>query len=76
MVEDAFHYVLKAKDKLKRRHQGSSQGKKKQDHLVKDKMSVEDEPKPIESRKRMGKASFKGKCFHHGEGGLIYYECS
>lgn len=50
-VEDAYQYAPKAKDKLKRRHQGNSQGKKKHEHLVKDKQITEDEPKPIEQRR-------------------------
>ena len=36
-VEDAYQYALRAKEKLKRRHQGNPRGKEKQDHLVKNK---------------------------------------
>ena len=49
-VEDAYHYALRVEEKMKRKNQGSSRGKEKQDYLEKAKLSVEDEPKPIENK--------------------------
>ena len=47
-IEDSYRYALSTKDKLKRRHQGNSQGKENKEHFVKDKLVDEDEKKPIE----------------------------
>ena len=47
LVEDAYQYALRVEEKLKRKNQGSSQGKEKQDSLAQAKSKVEGEPKPI-----------------------------
>lgn len=74
-VDDSYQYALRAKDKLKRRHQGNSQGKHKLDHLVKKKLIVEDEQKPIKKKKRMGKVAFKGDYLKCGEEEYRDFEC-
>ena len=52
-VEDAYHYALREEEKLKRKNQGSSRGKEKQDYLAKAK-SAKHEPKLVDQRKRTG----------------------
>ena len=71
LVEDAYQYALKVEDKLKRRHQGNSQGTEKQGHLVKDKQIVDNELKPIEQRRRTGRGGFKGTHYKCGEGQIV-----
>ena len=54
-VDNGYQYALNTKDNLKKKNQGSSQGKEKQDFLEKDKLYVvADEPKLVEPRKRIG----------------------
>ena len=74
-VEDAYQYALRAEEKLKRRHQGTPQGKEKHDHLVKNKQIATDEPKPIEQRRRIGGDVFRGNCFRCGQEGHRSFEC-
>ena len=50
LVEDSYQYTLKVYDKLKRKIQGNSRGKEKQDSSTKAKLSAEDEPKPIDQK--------------------------
>ena len=77
LVEDAYQYVLKEKDKLKRRNQDNSQGKEKQDNLAKAKLSaIEDEPKVIDQKRRTRRCEFKGTCYRCGKEGHKDYECS
>ena len=47
-VEDAYQYALREEEKLKRKNQGSSQGKEKQDSLAQAKPKAKGEPKPVE----------------------------
>ena len=75
-VEDAYLYALRAKEKLKRKNQGSSQGKEKQDSSTQAKPKVEGEPKPIKWKRRIGGGGFKGNCFKCGQEGHRYFECS
>ena len=65
---------MRAKEKLKRNNQGSSQGKDKWDYLTKAK-SVEDEPKPIDQKQRIVQGEFKVTCFKCHEEGHKAYEC-
>ena len=43
--------------------------------MTKAKLSVEDEPKPVDYNKRMGRSDFKGICFRCHEEGRRAYEC-
>ena len=71
-VEEAYQYTLKAKDKLK----GQLKGKEKLDNLAHVKPSaVEDEPKPIEQKKRTDIGDFKGKCYKCGGEEHKSFEC-
>ena len=74
LVEDAYQYALRDEEKLKRKNQGGSQGKEKQDYSTRAK-SAEDEPKPIDQRKRIGQGEFKGTCFKFNEEGHRAYDC-
>ena len=47
-VEDVDQYALRVEEKLKKKNQGSSWGKEKQDSLAQAKPKAEGEPKPIE----------------------------
>ena len=61
-VEDAYKYALKVEDKLKRKSQVTSKGKEKLDNLAKAKQSAaEDEPKPVEQKRRTSRDEFNGK---------------
>ena len=74
-VEDAYQYALKEVDKLKRKSQGNSKGKEKQDSSTKAKPSAKDEPKSIDQKRRIGRGEFTGTCYRGGEVGHISYEC-
>lgn len=43
---------------------------------MKDKPVAEDEPKPVESRRRLGRVSFKDTCYNCCEEGHRSFECS
>lgn len=74
-IKDAYQYALRVEDKLKRKSQGNSRGKEKQDSSMKAKSSDEDEPKPIDQKRRIGRGQFKGTCYKYGEVGYRFYEC-
>ena len=74
LVGDAYQYALRVEEKLKRKNQGSSQGKEKQDYSTKAKLSAEDEPKPVGQKRRIGRCDFKGTCFRCYEEGHRSYE--
>ena len=74
-VEDAYQYALRAKEKLKRKNQGSSQGKEKQDSLAQETPKVEGEPKPIDQKRRTGGGVFRGNFFRCGQEGHRSFEC-
>ena len=73
-IEDAYEYALRDEEKLKRKNQGGSRGKEKQEYLAKAK-SAEDEPKPINQRQRTSQGEFKGTCFKCHKEGHRAYEC-
>ena len=75
LVEDAYHYALRAKEKLKRKNQGSSRGKGKQDSSTQAKPKAEGEPKPIEQKRSIGGGGFRGNCFKCGQEGHRSFEC-
>lgn len=75
LVEDAYQYLLKVEDKLKRKSQGNSRGKEKQDSLAQAKPKVDDEPKPVDQKRRIGGGGFKGNCFRCGKEGHKSFEC-
>ena len=62
-VEDAYQYSLRAKEKLKGKHQGNPWGKEKQDSSTQAKPSVQSEPKPIDQKRRIGGGMFSGNYF-------------
>ena len=74
-VEDAYQYALRAEEKLKRKNQGSSRGKEKQDSLAQDKPKVEGEPRPFDQKRRAGGGVFRGNCFRCGQEGHRSFEC-
>ena len=58
-IEETYQYALKAEDKLKRKGYVNSKAEQKLDNLAQAKSSiVEDEPKPIEQKKRIGRGDF------------------
>ena len=66
-IENSYQYALKVEDKLKRKIQTNSKGKGKLDNLAQAKPSVaEDEPKPVEKKRRTRKGEFKTKCYKCG----------
>ena len=76
-IEVSYQCDLKEEDKLKMKIQDNSRGKEKKDRSEKDKLSVEDEPKPIDqSKRRTCRAEFKGTFYKCGEVGHRFYECS
>ena len=60
---------------MKRKIQGNSKGKEKQDSSTKAKLSVEDEPKAIDHKRRIGRGEFKGISYKCGEVGHSFNEC-
>ena len=74
-VKDTYQYALREEGKLKRKNQGSSQGKEKYDNLVQAKPKAEHESKPTEQRRRIGGGVFKGNCFQCGQEGHRSFEC-
>ena len=75
LVEDTYQYSLREEEKIKRKNQGSSQGKEKQDSSTQAKPKVEGELKPIEQRRRIGGVVFRGNCFKCGQEGHRSFEC-
>ena len=75
LVEDAYQYALKAKDKLKRKSQGNSRGKEKHDSSAKAKPSAEGEPKPVDQKRRTCRGEFRDNCFRCGKEGHRSFEC-
>ena len=59
---------------MKKKNQGSSWGKEKKDYSTKAKPSVEDEPKHVDKKRRIGRSEFKGTCFRCHEEGHRSYE--
>ena len=74
-IEGAYQYALREKEKLKRKNQGSSWGKEKQDSSAQAKPKAEGKQKPIEQRRRIGGDGFRGNCFMGGQEGHISFEC-
>ena len=66
---------MRVEEKLKRKNQGSSQGKEKQDSLAQAKPKAEGEPKPIEQKRRTGGGGFRGNCYRCGQEGHRSLEC-
>ena len=74
-IKDVYQYALKVEDKLKRKIQGNSRGKEKQDSLTQVKLSVEGEPKLVDQKRRIGGGVFRGNCFRCGQEGHRSFEC-
>ena len=75
-TKEAYQYALKEEDNLKRKSQSNTKGKEKLDNSAQAKPSAaEDEPKPIEQKKRTSRGEFKGKCYKCGAEGHRSFEC-
>ena len=75
-IEEAYQYALKVEVKLKRKSQVNSKEKEKSDNSEKSKPSaIEDEPKLVEQKRRIGRGEFKGTCYECTMGHRSF-ECS
>ena len=66
---------MRAEEKLKRKNQGSSRGKEKQNSSAQAKPKAEGEPKLVKQKRRIGGGGFRGNCFKCGQEGHRSFEC-